>query len=144
MAFKHGKSTVFKLDSGAAALVDISAFLDDVQVPEKIAADETTTFGAAGGAKTFLQGLKDATISLTGKFDATLDTQMNTLIANLTSGTIASAMWSWDPAGVGTGTPHRAGNAIITAYDTHTPVGGVVTFKIDLQVSGVVAKTTNP
>ena len=71
MAFVHGKDSVFKLDNASGSLTDISTYVNNVDFPETADVAETSTLGASN--KTYIVGLKDATISLGGLFDATVD-----------------------------------------------------------------------
>ena len=71
MAFVHGKSSVFKLDNASGSLTDISSFVNNVDFPETADVAETSVLGASN--KTYIVGLKDATISLSGLFDATVE-----------------------------------------------------------------------
>ena len=137
MAFRHGKSAVFKLDNSSATLTDISVYLDDVSLPRSIETAETTTFGVSGGSKTYVTGLNDATISLSGKYDATVDA----LLAGVL-GQDAALNWNYGPEGSTTGRIKFTGLAILTKYDVKSPVGGVVTFSADLQCTGAITRTT--
>ena len=135
MAATHGKKSVFKLDNGSAVLVDISSSTTDVSYPTKLVADEVTTQGGTTD-KAFIQGLRERTISITGIWSTTLDAQIQTLQNALAAGTIASAMYEYGPAGSVTTMPKFSGVALLTTYEVNAPVGNVVTFKLDLQVSG--------
>ena len=68
MAFVHGSDSVFKIDNASGSLTDISSFVNNVDFPETADVAETTTLGASN--KTYISGLKDATISLGGVWDA--------------------------------------------------------------------------
>jgi hypothetical protein len=70
MAFVHGKSAVFKLDNSSGRLWTIR-HIWMIGFPRSIETAETTTFGSS--AKSYITGLTDATVSLSGKFDATAD-----------------------------------------------------------------------
>lgn len=137
MAFRHGKSAVFKLDNSSASLTDISAYLDDVSLPRSIETAETTTFGVSGGSKTYVTGLNDATISLSGKYDSTVDALLAGVLGQDTL-----LNWNYGPEGSTAGRIKFTGTAILTKYDVKSPVGGVVTFSADLQVSGSITRTT--
>ena len=78
MAFVHGKSSVFKLDNASGSLTDISAFVNNVDFPETADVAETSVLGASN--KTYIVGLKDATISLGGLFDATVDAILGAVV----------------------------------------------------------------
>lgn len=142
MAFIHGKSTVFKLDDSAGSLTDLSAYLNEVGFPESIETGETTTFGAAGSSKTYIVGLNDRTISLSGNWDATLDAHIAAVIAAQADGTVASSSFEFGPAGSASGKVKYLGEALVTSFEVSNPVGDVVTFSCELQVTGAVSRTT--
>ena len=78
MAFVHGKDSVFKLDNNSGSLTDISAYVNNVDFPESADVAETTMLGAE--AKSYIAGLTDATISLTGMWDSTADAILGVVI----------------------------------------------------------------
>ena len=80
MAFTHGKDSVFKLDNSGGSLTDISTYVNNVDFPETADVSETTTLGADN--KTYIAGLKDATISLSGLWDATATLYLVQLLDN--------------------------------------------------------------
>jgi predicted secreted protein len=133
--FVHGKNAQFVLGA-----TNISNTLNEISMPREIETAETTAFGTQD--KTYITGLSDATVSLSGMFDATVDGAINTLITNLKSGSIASASFSYGPAGSAGGAVKFEGNALITSYELSSPVGDVVTYSLELQVTGGVAGST--
>jgi hypothetical protein len=143
MAFQHGKSTVFKLDNSAGSLVDLSAYLNTVSLPFSVDSHETTTFGQTD--KTYLAGLGDATISIGGPWDLTLDGHMIGVRNALKAATLASASFLFQPQGAGTGKVEYTGEiAVVTGYNVDDPVGDLVTWTADLQVTGSVTRTIQP
>lgn len=138
--FKHGKDAHFALDGTAGTLVVISDTLNEITMPREIETAETTAFG--NDDKTYITGLADATVSLSGMFDATVDTQINGDIANLKSGSVATLSFEYGPAGSVGGNPKFTGEALITSYEIGSPVGDVVTYSLELQVTGGVTATT--
>lgn len=135
MAFVHGKSAVFKLDDSGGTLRDISAYLDDISFPQPVETAETTTFGAS--SKTYIVGLKDSTVSLSGKWDSTLDGYVAPAL-----GQSATLSFEYGPAGSTGGNVKYSGEAIITSFDVSAPIGDVVTVSIELQVTGAVTRGT--
>ena len=136
MAFTHGKDSVFKLDNASGSLTDISAFVNNVDFPAASDIAETTTLGA--GSKTYIVGLKDATISFSGLFDATFDA-----IAGVVVGQSATLSFEYSPEGTASGKVKYTGEAIMTNYAVSSPVGDVVGYSCDLQVSGNVTRATH-
>jgi hypothetical protein len=135
MAFSHGKNTVFKLDDSGATLRDISAYLTSVSFPRSQELAETTTFGAT--AKTFLAGFGDATISIEGNWDPTVDGYLAGIL-----GQAATVSFEYGPEGGTTGDIKFSGEAILTSYETSSGINDVTTFSAELQVSAGVTRGT--
>ena len=132
--FVHGKSTNFTLDDTAGSVRDISNTLTSVDFPESVDTAETTAFGSS--AKSYIVGLSDATISVSGIWDSTVD-------GYIAGGAEpASRSFVYGPAGSTGGNVKYVGEAIVTGYSISNPVGDVVTFSLDLQVTGAVTRTT--
>ena len=136
MAFVHGSDSVFKLDNAGGSLTDISTYVNNVDFPETADVAETSTLGASN--KTYIVGLKDATISLGGLFDATVDAILGAVV-----GQSATLSFEYSPEGTGSGKVKYTGECILTSYTLSSPVGDVVGFSADLQVSGAVTRATH-
>tara|TARA_R100001015_G_C4602982_1_gene157962 strand:- start:507 stop:917 length:411 start_codon:yes stop_codon:yes gene_type:complete len=136
MAFTHGKDSVFKLDNASGSLTDISSFVNNVDFPETADVSETTTLGADN--KTYIAGLKDATISLAGLWDATADAIFGAVV-----GQSATLSYEYSPEGTASGKIKYTGEAILTSYAISSPVGEAVGYSADLQVSGAVTRGTH-
>ena len=92
MAFVHGKDSVFKLDNSGGALTDISTYVNSVDFPETADVAETTTLG--DGSKSYIVGLKDATLSISGLWDSTLDGILGAVV-----GQSATLSFEYSPEG---------------------------------------------
>ena len=131
--FAHGKSTDFALDATGGTSRSLANTLTDVSFPQSIDTAETTAFGSTN--KSYIVGLKDTTISVSGLWDATIDGYL--------SGTEpASRSFIYGPAGSTGGNVKYTGEAIMTNYSVSNPVGDVVTYSVDLQVTGAVTRGT--
>ena len=129
--FAHGKSTDFAIDDTGGKSRNISDTLTDVSFPQTIDTAETTAFGSSN--KSYIVGLKDTTISVSGIWDATVDGYL--------SGTEpASRSFIFGPAGTTGGNVKYTGEAIMTNYSQSNPVGDVVSFTADFQVTGSVTR----
>ena len=131
--FVHGKSTHFAIDDTAGTSRDISDTLTSVDFPETIETAETTAFGAT--SKSYIVGLRDATLSVSGIWDATVD-------GYFIGTEPASRSFIYGPAGDGSGNVKYSGEALLTSYSISNPVGDVVTFSADFQVTGDVTRGT--
>ena len=137
MAFVHGKSAVFKLDDSGATLRDLSAYLNDISLSRDIETAETTTFGVAGSAKTYIVGLSDATFSISGLFDATADGYLSGVL-----GQSATLSFEYGPAGSTAGLVKYSGECIMTSYEVSAAVGDAVQASADFQVTGAITRGT--
>ena len=132
--FVHGKSVDFALDDTSGTSRNLSDVLNTVDFPEVTETAETTAFGASSRA--YIVGLETATISASGMWDATVD-------GYLKGGTEPTTRsFIYGPAGSTSGNIKYTGEAIMTNFSIGSPVGDVVTFSVDLQVTGNVTRTT--
>jgi len=133
--FRHGKSTVFKVDNSGGTLTDISNTLTDVSFPQTIETAETTSFGSS--AKTYIVGLTDSTVSASGNFDATVDSHLAAVL-----GQAATLSFEYGPEGSTNGQVKYTGECIMTSYEKSGAVGDVVTYSAEFQVTGAVTRGT--
>lgn len=137
MAFTHGKNTVFKMDStNGGSLADISTYLTSVGFPRSADIPETTTFGAT--YKTYISGFTDATISLEGNWDPTVDAMF---AAHL--GAANTVSYEYGPEGATNAVDVKfSGEAILTSYEVSSGINDVTTFSAELQCSGAITRNT--
>ena len=131
--FTHGKSAAFKIDDSGGTLRDISNVLTDVAVSRSADVAEVSAF--SNSSKAYVAGLKDATITISGSFDATVDGYLKGILG-------ASGSFEFYPIGTTGGNPKASGECIMTSYDRTPDVGGAVTFTASFQVSGDVTEAT--
>lgn len=131
MAKYHGKNTHITVDG-----VDLSDYFDDVTIPNSIDVAETSTFGQ--DAKTYVEGLSDATIDAGGKWDDTAVTGPDVVLAGLMGGGEHTVIIG--PSGSAAGKRRITVTAILTSYEVSMPLGDVVAFTASWQVSGPVTR----
>ena len=131
--FRHGKNSVFKVDNSAGTLTDISNVLNNVSMPREIETVETTSFGSS--YRTYVVGFQNATISIEGTWDATVDAHLAGIL-----GQDATVSFEYGPEGSTAGYVKYTGEAYVTSYETSGAVGEVVTFSAELQVSGAITR----
>ena len=131
--FVHGKSTDFELDDTGGTSRSLANVLTSVDFPETIETAETTAFGAT--SKSYIVGLRDATVSVSGLWDATVD-------GYIIGTEPATRSCIFGPAGSASSNVKYTGEGILTNYSVSAPVGDVVTFSLDLQVTGNVTRGT--
>ena len=131
--FTHGKSAAFKIDDSGGTLRDISNVLTDVAVSRTADVAEVSAF--SNSSKAYVAGLKDATITISGSFDATVDGYLKGILG-------AEGSFEFYPIGTTGGNPKASGECIMTSYDRTPDVGGAVSFTAAFQVSGNVTEGT--
>ena len=131
--FTHGKNAAFKIDDSGGTLRDISDVLTDVSISRTADVAEVSAF--SNSSKAFVAGLKDATLTISGSFDATVDGYLSGILG-------VEGSFEFYPIGTTGGNPKASGEAICTSYDRTPDVGGAVTFTAAFQVSGDVTEGT--
>lgn len=142
MAFIHGKKSVFKIDNSSGSLIDLSAYCEEVSLSRDIETAEVTTFG--DDAKEYITGLSDATVSLSGKFDAGSASAVDSVLSGIL-GQDATVSWAYrvNSASVSATNPEYQGEGILTSYEVSGTVGDAVTFSAELQCSGAITRATS-
>jgi hypothetical protein len=136
MAFVHGKDSVIKIDNASGTLTDISSYVNNVDFPITADVAETTVMGDDN--KTYIVGLKDATLSITGLWDSTIDGILGQIV-----GQSATVSFELSPEGTTAGNVKYTGEAICTEYSQNPPVGDVVSYSSSFQVTGAVTRGTH-
>ena len=139
MAFVHGKGGAFKIDNSGGTLQTLTAYIDNIDFNNTVDTAESTTMGAE--AKTYLSGQSDATFSVSGKYDSTASTGPDVILQGLV-GLETTSTFEIGPEGGTTGKVKYTGECFLTGYSISVPVGDVVTFTADFQVTGAITKGT--
>lgn len=142
MAFQHGKSTVFKIDDSASVLRDLSAFLTSVSgLPGSGDIVETTTFGVAGDARTYIRGLNGATFDIEGGYDSTATTGPDAVLSGLRTNASTST-FEYGPEGGTAGKVRYTGECLMTEYSAESEVDGWTTFTASFTMTGALTRNT--
>ena len=136
MAFKAGKSAFILMDSIAGTGVDVSAYADNFSFPVPVDTLDTTTFGASGGAKSFIVGLNGGgSPSMSGPLDVGLGTFIAALVTGQAAGS-ASCTVVFAPGGSVSGLFKETAETWITDFSVSTSVGGRSEYSCNLQITG--------
>lgn len=137
MAFVHGKSTTFTIQDSSGTERDISAFCTSVTFSQEGETSEVTVFTKS--SKDYLAGLKDATVSIEGKYDSVVDGYLNGILGHATLKT-----FKFGPEGNATGKIQYTGSCICTSFEADSPLDDAAGFSSEFQVSGAITRTTWP
>ena len=108
--FRHGKNSVFKVDNSGGTLTNISDVLNNVSMPREVETVETTSFGSS--YRSYVVGFQNATISIEGTWDATVDAHLAGIL-----GQDATVSFEYGPEGSTAGYVKYTG-----AAHTHKPL----------------------
>jgi len=127
MAFRHGRNTKVLVGN-----YDLSSYFNEASASQSVETGETTTYGR--DAKTYVVGLADGTISMSGMFDG----DANAVDAVLSSylGDSAGAVITVAPEGLTVGRRLKSASTLSTSYEISSPVSDVVSVSAEAQVTG--------
>jgi len=136
MSFVHGSRAVIQFGTAGTpgTATDISQFVTSVGFPFSVDTAEITALGAT--AKSYLAGLEDATISIEGKFHATVDAHLIGIRR------IANVAFVYGPAGNTAGLPRYSGTCMMTSYEVEAGVDDAASYSAEFQVTGLVTRGT--
>jgi hypothetical protein len=149
MAFTHGKNAQFLLRDVTNTWRDMTSYTSEVTLPSKAGTAETTVFGR--GAKTYIGGLLEGTVTMKGFFDPTVTSGPDVVLAGLLGSqpskglTVVAQVTSQSNYGQFILFPSGSaassgigilGDLVVTDYQISAPVSGVVAFNATFQLSG--------
>ena len=135
----HGKDSVFSVeDSAGTTLRDLSSNLTNVAFSRQNDTHDTTAFGAEG--HTFITGLTNGKITLTGWAMMTASTGTLTVLDSLVGLDAVTVGFEYGPLGSTPTYPKYTGECILESLDVSDPVADLVSFVAVLQISGDVTK----
>lgn len=133
--FFHGKDAAIYINDSGGTERDLTSYGTTVGFSRDVDTAEASTFG--DDDKVYVVGLRDATFTLEGMLDATVDGYLSGLL-----GGTAPRAFKYAPAGSVAGRPYYSGSAILTNYEPSSDIGDVVGFSAEFQVSGAVTRGT--
>lgn len=134
----HGASAYFAINDGST-LRNISPYVNGTDVERSQDEHDNTCYGADG--HTFVAGLTNGTISVTGLWDDTASVGSRTVFKVLCK-TKAPVAFEWGPEGNANGDEKISGTCIVTSYTESAPVADLVSFTATIRISGTVTDGT--
>lgn len=147
MAFQHGRKSFFSIEDMSSTARDLSSFLRDISFPTTLDTPETTAFGST--SKSYVVGLKDSRISVSGMYDPTATTGPDEVLDAIfgeerPSSGASSALegfgFVYGPYGE-TGVTYE-GRAHLVNFQISGSVADMVGISADFQVTGAVTRNT--
>lgn len=134
MAFIHGRVGVFKI-----ATKDLSAYAKTYTLTRTADVHDVTGFGATAHAKQ--GGLLDGKLTIGGTYDDSATLGPRGVIYPLLGTTAACVL---QPEGTATTKPQDVFSAVVTSYEQTGPVDDMVTWKLEVEITGVDVVTAQP
>ncbi len=137
MAFtpRHGKNAHFTMSNAAGSTVTFSSGLNDSNIDRAVDLAEKTAFQEAD--KTFLPGLRGATLSFSGNYTSTQVKDLHAALGHSTSLT-----WVYGPEDNTSGNQKFSGACYIDSVSVKAPVGDKATVDFSVTVDGAVTVGT--
>ncbi len=136
MAFKAGTTSAFYLANAANSLQNLSAYADNLGLPQSTEQLDVTTFASA--SKNFIPGLQDGdTLTMSGPYDVVIHTHLTTA---KNAGSLLGFIFG--PGGSVASQARTAGSVYVANYSVTTGVGGRVEYSASLQVTGALTNGT--
>lgn len=135
MAAKHGRRTVILVNS-----INLSGFCDNSEYSQEVDTHETTVYGEDN--KTYITGLRDGTLTISGRYDDGADNPKDTIEAIIDGDAAVPIVRRVE--GTGSGLPEDSFSGIIESYVETSPVGDKVTWSADIQITGAITRGTQP
>lgn len=132
MTYIHGKDTVVTINGS-----DISAFTNSTDFKDTTETHETSCYGVA--RKTYKAGLGDGTVTIKGIHDNGAGGPRKVLKALKAAGTAVTFIFR--PEGTGSGKQQSSVSVIVKSYNDSDPVGDLVTWESELQMTGALTET---
>lgn len=133
MAFNHGKDAAFYLDNAAGSLTEISAYLTSASMQRIADLVETSVLNQDD--KSYIGGMRGATIQIEANFDPTIDAIIDAALG-------VEKSFEYYPAGdpVGASTPKYSGECILSNASYSTSTSDKATISCSLTVTGAVTR----
>lgn len=137
----HGMNCHVEIDDSAGTTRDISPNVNSTDFNVSNDTHDDTSYGQTGHTKKV--GLTDGTIVLKGFWDKTALTGTETVLASLL-GLFAPVDFIFGPEGSGTGKVKKTGKFVLRDYQVSVPVGDLIAFTANLEISGPVTTGVFP
>ena len=131
---RHGKSAFFSCSDASGSTFTLSSGLDDLGFDRSLDTAEVTTFGE--NDRTYLVGLRGATMSFSGHFNSTQANRLDAMLGHSTSATCG-----YGPGGNTSGYHKYEFSANLTQLAIGSPVGDKVSMSGSFQITGAVTST---
>lgn len=137
--FRHGRNAFFQVDDSGGTLRNITNQLREISFPRAVDLAETSAFGTFD--KTYVVGMRGATITAGGMFSAGAATEIDPVFAGV-FGQEASLTFEYGPEGNSSGRIRYTGECYLTSYEISSPYNDMVSLTSEFTITGAVTRNT--
>jgi hypothetical protein len=134
MAVTHGKHTFVSLDA-----VDLSTFTKSTSFEDSTDTHDSTTYGPTRTRKSYVAGLGDGKITISGVYDSSATGPRATIKPLKAAGDPVEFIFQ--PEGVGSGKPQSVVDVVISSYNESSAVDDLIQWTAELQMTGDLDET---
>lgn len=139
VAPRHGKGTQLAIDSTAGSLVNMSSGMTEASLSRELDTADITSF--QDNDKSYIPGLRGATLSFSGNFSSTHAEVLDGIIGRNSTATIS---FEYSPDGSTAAGRHLLkGESFLTSLEYSAPVDDKVELSGELLISGAVTSTNH-
>ena len=139
VAPRHGKGSQLAIDSTAASLVNFSSGVTDASLSRSLDTAEVTSY--QDNDRTYIPGLRGATLSFSGNFSSTHAEVLDGIIGRNSTSTMS---FEFSPDGSTAAGRHLLkGELFLVSLDYSAPVDDKVTLSAEGIISGSVTSTNH-
>jgi hypothetical protein len=136
--FTHGISAVIKIDNDAGSLTNYTTYIKSFSFPRQVGSAETSTLGDT--FQQFVSGLKGGTFTISGPFDVTFFTILNT---SFTNGSGTTKTIEVNPQGTTSTYLKYTFEAFVTSLDVNADIGAAGEYSATFQITGTITQAAN-
>lgn len=139
VAPRHGKGSQLSIDSTAGSLVNFSSGINEMSLSRELDTSDITTF--QDNDKSYIPGLRGATLSFSGIFSSTHAEVLDGIIGRNSTATMS---WEFSPDGsTASGRHLLKGEGFLTSIEYGASVEDAVSLSGELLISGAVQSTNH-
>ena len=136
---RHGKGSAISFDSTAGSLVLLSSGMTEMSLSRELDTADITSF--QDNDKSYIPGLRGATLSFSGQFSSTHAEVLDGVIGRNSTATLS---WEFSPDGSTAAARHLLkGECFLTSLEYGASVDDKVTLSAEATVSGSVTITNH-
>ena len=140
MAGRSARDAGFAFTDTGANLRFVTQKCNNVDFPRPVDLIDVTPFNSTNRTKQYVNGNADATVSISGFWDATVDGYLAGIVAHTSASQVR--YYPGSTSTTDTNFIQYKANAFLSSYSVSAAVDGANEFSADFQLTGTITRTT--